>query len=157
MGKPIPMFTRDGTPHRDGQVHDRLCDRPHPLDARVGLEIDERPHVQAAGRGVGVPFAVRPMLRQDPVHLADIGSQLPHRHRHILHERDRLGVPGDRHEQPQPRFADRPQIGLLLGSADHPAPGGQRLRSGLRLPGTVAGVFDDQQRRWITLNETELA
>ena len=82
---------------------------PH---ARLGLQVDHRPHVQAADRGVGVD-AGRGAVRADQCQEAlDVVAQPLGRHRRVLDERDRLGVLLHRHRQAQAGLAQAPDARL---------------------------------------------
>ena len=90
----------------------------------LGLQVDHRPHVQAADRGVGVDAGRGAVARDECEETLDVVAQLLRRDRRVLDERKRLRVPLHRHRQPErrPRAGSRcaparPGRGMVADSA----------------------------------------
>ena len=88
---------------------------------RRGLQIDNRPHVQAADRCVRVDAGGGAMPGDDLDEALDVVAQLLRRHRGVLDERDRLAVALHRRRQAEGRFAEAPDARLLGQVDDVPA------------------------------------
>ena len=74
-------------------------------DAGLGLEVDDRPHVQAPDRRVRVDAGLGAALAnvlQEPI---DVGGEPLGRHRGVFDERQRLGVALHRHRQAERSLA----------------------------------------------------
>ena len=108
------MLARKRTPVLQHQVGHLPCDRLEALHPLRALQIDDRTNVQQPDRCMRIEAGLRIVLRQNPLEILDIIVQALRRHRRILDERDRLGVPGLRHRQPQRGAAQFPDTRLLL-------------------------------------------
>ena len=131
-----------------------LGDRAHRLDVLLLLQIEDRPHVQAADRGVRVPGAARAVPGEQLGQPRGVVGQVLERHRAVLDERHRFAGALHRHDDVEPGLAylPDPALGGGLGRLDHRAPKaeiGHQLAqtaqlSDLRL-WLVAGELDQQE------------
>ena len=121
-----------------------LGDGPHAPRAVLGLQIDDRAHVQGADRRVRVPGAAGAVTGEDGVETAGVLGQVLEPHRAVLDERDRLSVPLHRHHDVEARLAHVPHRALEPGlhRLDHRA-GKAEVRHQLdeaREPGEEGGA-----------------
>ena len=125
------------------------------LHALRGLEVDHRPHVQAADRRVRVDAGDRVVLANDREEPLDVVAQLLRRDRGVLDERQRLGVALHRHRQAERGFAEAPDPRLIGGGHRSPpraAAAGrgevalERVEARRQLLGAIAVELDAEQR-----------
>ena len=77
-------------------AHERerlLGDGAHRLDVLVEPQVQDRPHMQAADRSVGVPGAAGAVLLEHLGQPRGVVGEMLQRHRAILDEGDRLALP----------------------------------------------------------------
>ncbi len=131
----VAMFARERPAILEHQVGDFLGDRLELAHAVLGLEVDHRPDVQAADRGMRVDAGLRLVPRDDLQELGDVVAQVLGCDGCVLDERDRLGVSLLGHRQPQRHRAELPDASLGRGIGDgqvvisEPAAGAGRLRA----------------------------
>ena len=106
--------------HREGF----LGDGAHRLDVLLELQVEHRPHMQAAFGGVGIHGAAGAMLGEDRVQPVGVVGEMRQRHRAILDERDRLALLLHRHHDVEAGGAEIGDGGLQrrLDDLDHAAP-----------------------------------
>src|SRR6478735_4653512 len=106
-----------------------LGDRAHRLDVVLEPQVEHRPHVQAADRGVGIPSAAGAVLLEDGGEPRGIVRQMLERDRAVLDERDRFALLLHRHHDVEAGGAHLCDGGLQCGieNVDHPAPVRQAL------------------------------
>ena len=90
-------------------------DGPHCARPLVGLEVDDRTHVQGADRSVRVPGAAGAVAGEDGVEAAGVLGEVLEPHRAVLDERDRLPVALHRHHDVEARLAHLPHRALERG------------------------------------------
>ena len=144
-----------------------LGDRAHRLDVVLEPQVEHRPHVQAADRGMGIPGAAGAVLLEDVGEPRGIVRQMLERHRAVLDERDRFALLLHRHHDVEAGGAHIGDGGLQPGieHVDHAAPcraglvpAQAELAHQLLEPHQVAqvlvlvllGELDEQDRRGIT-------
>ncbi len=96
------------------QVERLLGDRPHRLDVLLKPQIQDRPHMQAADRGMRIPGAARAVLLENVRQLRGVVRQMIERHRAVLDERDRLSLLLHRHHDVEAGGAHLVDGGLQL-------------------------------------------
>ena len=114
----VAMLARKRTTVLEHQLGDFLGDRLEFPHALLGLEVDHRPHVQAADRGMRIDAGRRPVPRDDLQELGDVVAQVLGSDGRVLDERDRLGIPFLGHRQPQRHRAQLPDACLGGGIGD---------------------------------------
>ena len=158
----VTVFAAHCAAELHDEVADGLGDGPHRLDLRRVLEVDQRPDVEAADAGVRVEGGAHAVLVQDAAEAPDEVRQAVGRHRGVLDERDRLGVPLDALEQSLPRLAHPPDV-VLFRDVHRPHDGvaaprcrqrplqrGQPVEDFVMV---IAGELDHEQRVGIALHE----
>ena len=108
----VAVLARQRAAELEHEVGDVVGDRLELLHALLGLQVDDRPHVQAADRGVRVDAGRRAVPRDDGEEALDVVAQLLGRDRRVLDERERLGVVLHRHRQAERGFAQAPDARL---------------------------------------------
>ena len=89
-----------------------LGDRPHLSDVELLLNVEHRPHMQAADRGVRVPGAVSAVLFEDTGQPLGVVGEVFEAHRAVFEERDRFTVALHRHHDVEALRAHFPDRGL---------------------------------------------
>ena len=138
--------------HREGL----FGDRPHLFDLELLLQVEHRPHMQAADRGVRVPGAVGAVLLEDAGQAVGVVGEIFEPHRAVFEKRDRLSVALHRHHDVEALRADLPDrlleggVGRLddaVGKAEIAHQFDQRLEAPQIVGGVVAGEFGQQRSR----------
>ena len=109
------MLARKRTAVLEHEIGDFLGDRLEFPHALLGLEVDHRPDVQAADRGMRIDARGRLVSRDDRQELGDVVAEMLGRNGRVLDERDRLGVPLLGHRQPERHRAQLPDSCLRGG------------------------------------------
>ena len=108
------MLAREGAfvfaHHRRGL----LGDRAH-LGGALAAHVEDRPHMQGADRGVGVPRALGAVLGEDVGQAPCVFRQMLQRHGAVLDEGHGFSVALHRHHDVEPGLAHFPQLGLRPG------------------------------------------
>ena len=101
-----------------------LGDRAHRLDVVLEPQVEHRPHMQAADRGVRIPGAAGAVLLEDGGEPRGVVREMLERHRAVLDERDRFALLLHRHHDVEAGGAHLGDGGLQGGieHLDHPAP-----------------------------------
>ena len=101
-----------------------LGDRAHRLDVALEPQVEHRPHMQAADRGMGIPGAARAVLFENVGEPRGIVRQMLERDGAVLDEGDRFAFLLHRHHDVETGGAHLGDGGLQLGieHLDHPAP-----------------------------------
>ncbi len=94
------------------QVHDLLGDRAQGGDTGGLLQVQDRPDMERADRGMGVPGRVGAVAGENLGQARRVVGQMRQRHRAVLDERHRLGIAGHRHRDVEPGRAHLPDPGL---------------------------------------------
>ena len=123
------MLARKRAAELEHEVRDVVGNRFEAPHALRGLEVHDRPHVQAADRGVSVDAGDGPVAANDLQEAVDVVAQLLGRDSGVLHERQRLVVALHRHRQPERRFTQAPNASLL-GQRQSTAPATAEARTG---------------------------
>ena len=99
-----------------------LGDGAH-LGRAVAPHVEDRPHVQRADRGMGVPGAARAVAREHLGQRVGVVGQVLERHGAVLDEADRLAVALQAHHDVEAGLAHLPQVLLrrVVGHLDHAA------------------------------------
>ena len=156
------MFARKCSAVLEHQLGDFLGDGLELAHAFLGLEVDHRPHMKAADRGVRIDAGRRPVARDDLQELVDIVAQVLGRDRGVLDERDRLGVSFLGHRKPQRHRAELPHACLRRRVRDGQMAIAQPVLTQFVLQGGEPGrqevgafvvQLDQQDRRGIALEE----
>ena len=105
----IAVFGRKRAAEFQHQIRHLLGDGLELANPFLGLQIDHRPHVQAADRGVRVDSGRGSVAVDDFEKAVDVVAQLFGRHRGVFHEGDRFGVALHGHREAQ-RVSRRLQI-----------------------------------------------
>ncbi len=132
----VAVLARVGAVVAAHQLRGLLRDGAHPGDVAAELHVEDRAHVQAADRGVGVPRAAGAVLGE---HLGDgvgVVGEVFERHRAILDEGDRLRVALHRHHDVEAGLADLPDGALArrLHHLDHRAGEAVVAHAGVEAP-----------------------
>ena len=161
----IAMLARQRTPVLAHQVSHVARDRLRPRHIPRLLEVQLGAQVQLTHRGMGVVDAVHLVPRHQLRKLRNVGWQIRHRHRGVLHQRLRLRVAGAAHEHAEPGLPKLPdaadtrrrddRVGIpqprRLQRCNHPfAARPRRLRRLIK-------ELDDQDRARVALQEPPVA
>ena len=114
----VAMLARERTAVLEHQFGNLLGDRFELPHALLGLEVDHRPDVQAADRGMRIDAGLGLVSRDDLQELGDVVAQVFGRDGRILDERDGLGIPFLGHREPQRHRAELPDARLRGGIRD---------------------------------------
>ena len=121
VGAPHPavaMLTRQRPAILPHQVCHIARNRLRALHIPRLLEVQLRPQMQLSHRGVGVVDTVHLVPRHQLGKLRDVGRQIRHRHRRVLHQRLRLPVARAPHQHAEPRLPELPDAANARGR-DH--------------------------------------
>ena len=160
--RPSPCSPDSAPPNSSTRSATSLAIASNVPDARLGLQVDDGPHVQAADRGVRVDARRRAVLANDVEEPVDVVAQPLGRDRRVLDERQRLGIVLHRHRQAERRLAQAPdrrlrRPGRARGdsdSRDAARAGRVRARRAAAAGLGVVGVeLDAQQRARIAFDE----
>ncbi len=101
-----------------------LGDLAHGMHVFFLPQIQDRPHMQAAGAGMGIPGAARAVFLEDCRQPAGIIGEMDERHRAVLNERNRFALLLHRHHDVEAAGAHVGDGGLQIGAEhfDHAAP-----------------------------------
>ena len=124
--RPSPCSPDSAPPNSSTRSATSLAIASNVRDALGGLQVDDRPDVQAADRRVRVDAGRGAVPRDDLQEPLDVVAQLLGRDRGVLDERDRLGVALHRHRQAERRLAQAPDPRLVAAGR---ARGGSDSRS----------------------------
>ena len=110
----IAVFTGKGAAVFQHQIGHFRGDGLKAFHTLRALQIDDGPNVQQPNRCVRIEAGLCVIFRQNLLEVFDVIPQALRRHRSIFDERDRLGVAGLGHRQPQRGAAQLPDAGLFL-------------------------------------------
>ncbi len=113
----VAVLARERAAELEHEIGDIVGDGLELRQALGGLEVDDRPDVQAADRGVRVDAGVRAPPRDHLPEARDVVAQPLGRHRRVLDERDGFGIAFHAHRQAERRLPDvpHPRLGRGVG------------------------------------------
>ena len=153
------MLAREGAVVLLDEAADGQADRLEAIDAVGRLQVEQRPHVHAAGRGMAGERGAGAVPGHDLLEVVDEVGQPLDGHGGVLDERGRPLHPGRAHEQRQRGAAELPRLGHLCrvgerqreGRAELGLEAAQPRQAGLRL--VDAPLVLDQQHAGVVAIE----
>ena len=165
-GQSVPVLTAHDPVELARQRQAVLAGQAQVFHPARGLQVQQRPHVQASGRGVGVHGGGRHVREQLAVgqDLGHVFRQMLRGHADVFDAGERLVLAALPHEQIQAGLAQFPYLFLLRGIGDDrnrtaplalPHAVRQAVQFGLDFPFVNAVELGEQHGRRIALREEE--